>query len=202
MDDKTTESQIFQAALKIFHRKGLTGARMQEIADEAGINKSMLHYYYRSKEKLFNEVFTSSIAEFSGKFDSILNAENSSWEDKIRDSCHLLSDFMTTNPDLALFVINEMNQQPDCISAVLRTDMGLMHTRFFTQLKTAMKKGEIRKLDPMQLFVSLVSEILYPFVSGPLLRRKTSQTTEEWLKLLENRKQFVADLLITYLKTK
>ncbi len=202
MDDKTTESQIFHAALKIFHKKGLAGARMQEIADEAGINKSMLHYYYRSKEKLFGEIFKSSSEEFSGKFLTILNEENSNWEDKIRDICHLHSDFMMANPDLALFVINEMNQQPDCIASLLQTDMGLMHTRFFKQLREAMKKGEIRKVDPMQLFVSLVSEIVHPFVSGSLLQRRVNLTAEEWPKFLEKRKQFVADMLITYLKTK
>jgi TetR/AcrR family transcriptional regulator len=202
MDDKTTEKQIFLAALKVFQKKGLAGARMQEIADEAGINKSMLHYYYRSKEKLFNEVFKSSIDEFSGKFQAILDADNSSWEDKIRDICHLHSDFMIANPDLALFIINEMNQEPDCLFAILQMDMCLMKSKFFLQLKAAMEKGEIRKLDPMQLFVSLVSEIVHPFVSGSLIRRRISLPQEEWPQFLEERKQFVADMLITYLKTK
>src|ERR1700748_1565748 len=102
----TTENQIFEAALKVFHKKGLAGARMQEIADEAGINKSMLHYYFRNKEKLFLEVFRSSHQEFTTGLYSILNREQP-WEDSIRSLCAYLIDFMNKNPDLPLFLINE-----------------------------------------------------------------------------------------------
>ncbi|MFW6157387.1 MAG: TetR/AcrR family transcriptional regulator, partial [Balneolaceae bacterium] len=59
--DQETEAQIFEAAQKVFQRNGYAGARMQEIADEAGINKSMLHYYYRSKEKLFQAIFREGV---------------------------------------------------------------------------------------------------------------------------------------------
>ena len=55
--DKLTEEKIFDSATEIFIKKGFEGARMQDIADHAGINKSLLHYYYRTKERLFNEVF-------------------------------------------------------------------------------------------------------------------------------------------------
>ena len=55
--DDSTEERILEAAKKVFIRNGMAGARMQDIADEAGINKALLHYYFRSKEKLFDEIF-------------------------------------------------------------------------------------------------------------------------------------------------
>jgi len=202
MDDKNTEIQIFQAALKVFHKKGLAGARMQEIADEAGINKSMLHYYYRSKEKLFSEVFESSLTNFSGNFQLILNGEDSSWEDKIRDICAYCIDFMNANPDLPIFIMNEMNQQPECLLGILQIDLDISQTRFFGQLREAMEKGEIRKTDPAQVYVSLVSGIVHPFVAGPMMRKTTGLTLGDWPKFMDERKLFVCDMLITYLKTR
>jgi TetR/AcrR family transcriptional regulator len=202
MDDKNTEIQIFRAALKIFHKKGLAGARMQEIADEAGINKSMLHYYYRSKEKLFSEVFQASLSKFSGNFQFILNQEDSGWEAKIRNICDYYVEFVNANPDLPIFLLNEMNQQPECLFAILQMDMNISQTRFFGQLQEAMERGEIRKADPLQVYVSLVSGIMHPFVAAPMMRKTTGLTLADWPKFLEERKEFVCDMIITYLKAK
>src|ERR1700761_5241380 len=100
----TTENQIFEAALKVFQKKGLAGARMQEIADEAGINKSMLHYYFRSKEQLFAEVFMRSFKRFVGGNYPILNAQNT-WEEKIPLIIDNYATVLANNPHLAMFVI-------------------------------------------------------------------------------------------------
>src|ERR1700753_1981001 len=109
VDNNTTESQIFEAALKVFHKKGLAGARMQEIADEAGINKSMLHYYFRSKEQLFSQIFLQSFKRFVGGILPLLNATNT-WEEKIPTIIEHYATVMENNPHLAVFVINELRQ--------------------------------------------------------------------------------------------
>src|SRR5471030_2942450 len=101
-----TENQIFEAALKVFQKKGLAGARMQEIADEAGINKSMLHYYYRNKEQLFAQIFLQSFKRFIGGIFPLLNEKNT-WEEKIPKIIDHYALVMQNNPDLAMFVINE-----------------------------------------------------------------------------------------------
>uniref|UniRef100_UPI002600CD9D TetR/AcrR family transcriptional regulator n=1 Tax=uncultured Chitinophaga sp. TaxID=339340 RepID=UPI002600CD9D len=72
-----TEQLIIAAAKKIFFQKGLSGARMQDIADEAGINKAMLHYYYRSKDKLFDMVFQSAMGEMMVDIKAILEKDAS-----------------------------------------------------------------------------------------------------------------------------
>ncbi len=200
MDDTCTESVIFQAAIKVFQKKGLAGARMQEIADEAGINKSMLHYYFRTKDKLFLEVFRSSLREFIGGLHSILDQEGP-WEESIRNLCGYYIEFISKNPDLPLFLINEMHQQPKEYLKLVEGDQGILKTRFFKQLKAGMKKGEIRKADLAHLYVSLTSSIVFPFIGGPMIQRTVEISKENFPKFLKERNNFVSDMLIIYLKS-
>src|SRR2546425_901472 len=81
--EETTENKILQAAKKVFITKGLDGARMQDIADEAGINKALLHYYFRSKDKLFEVIFMEAATSLFPKIVSILD-EDISLFDKLR----------------------------------------------------------------------------------------------------------------------
>src|ERR1700761_7532875 len=110
--NNTTENQIFEAALKVFHKKGLAGARMQEIANEAGINKSMLHYYFRNKEQLFAQIFMQSYKRFIGGVVPLLNDTNT-WEEKIPVIVEHYANIMQNNPDLARFVIIELRQNQE-----------------------------------------------------------------------------------------
>ena len=82
--ESNTEEIIFKSAIKIFHSKGLAGARMQEIADEAGINKAMLHYYFRSKQLLFEAVFKKAFMQLAPQIHQVLNSEDSLF-DKIEN---------------------------------------------------------------------------------------------------------------------
>jgi TetR/AcrR family transcriptional regulator len=195
MDDKCTESVIFKAAIKIFQRKGLAGARMQEIADEAGINKSMLHYYFRNKEKLFLEVFRSSHMEFTTGLYSILNREER-WEDAIRNLCGYFIDFMNKNPDLPMFLINEVEYLK-----LVRADECILQTKFFQQLKEGMENGSIRKADLSHLYVSLIGSMVFPFISGPMLQKTVDICKGSWSQFIQERKDFVSGMLIGYLKS-
>src|ERR1700761_7514582 len=132
----TTENQIFEAALKVFQKKGLTGARMQEIADEAGINKSMLHYYFRSKEQLFSQVFLQSFKRFTGSVLSLLNDTNT-WEEKIPLIIEHYGKVMQNNPDLAMFVINELRQNTEGFVNIFKQN-AFLETVFIKQLHEAM----------------------------------------------------------------
>ena len=82
--DTTTEATILNAAKSIFQRKGMDGARMQEIANEAGINKALLHYYYRSKQLLFEAVFKNAFKLLAPQLKKVLNSDDS-LNDKIKN---------------------------------------------------------------------------------------------------------------------
>src|SRR5215217_8189549 len=110
--DLTTEEKILEAAKKIFLTKGLDGARMQDIANEAGINKAMLHYYFRSKDKLFEQVFTEVAGHFLPKIIAIIASEQTVFE-KIECFCKEYIDQVITTPYVPIFILNEINKQPE-----------------------------------------------------------------------------------------
>ncbi|WP_158795769.1 TetR/AcrR family transcriptional regulator [Pedobacter sp. L105] len=197
-EQKSTEELIFNAALSVFQRKGLAGARMQEIADEAGINKSMLHYYFRSKELLFRQVFLMSFKQFSASIIPLLN-QPVSWEEKIPlVAGHYISS-MQKNPDLPLFIINELRHHPDEFVNIV-THNGIRDTLFISQLKEGIEKGEIRKIQPIQVMVSIISETVFPFIARPMLMHMTKLLDTNWDTFIENRKEIISEMLIKYLK--
>jgi TetR/AcrR family transcriptional regulator len=193
-----TENQIFEAALKVFHKKGLAGARMQEIADEAGINKSMLHYYYRSKEQLFGQVFMQSFRNFMGSVLPLLNQQNT-WEEKIPIVIEHYTQQMQSTPDLALFVINELRQNGQGFLSFIK-DSPMLNTVFVTQLKQAMQNGEIRPVHPMQIWITITGGIIFPFIAEPMLKTTINLQEISWDGFIEDRKKIIADMVIKYLK--
>ena len=106
------EEKIVAAARKVFTTKGMAGARMQDIADEAGINKAMLHYYFRDKDKLFETIFITEAQRFFPKINMIFQSDASLF-DKIENFVNEYIDEMQENPYLPWFVMNEINRDPD-----------------------------------------------------------------------------------------
>jgi TetR/AcrR family transcriptional regulator len=193
-----TENQIFEAALKVFQKKGLAGARMQEIADEAGINKSMLHYYFRNKEQLFGQIFMQSFKKFIGGILPTLNEDNT-WEEKIPKVIDHYIQVMQNKPDLAFFVINELRQNADGFLNVVK-DNSFLNSVFIDQLRQAIKSGEIRPVNPIQIWISMVSESIFPFIAAPMIKATMSFQDNNWDGFIADRKKIVADMIINYLK--
>jgi AcrR family transcriptional regulator len=113
-----TEELIFNAAKEVFLEKGFDGARMQEIAERAGINKALLHYYYRSKDKLFDMIFAQVIKQIFKQIESVW-VSDISFEDKIR---HFVSNYITLivkNPYIPRFIINTINSYPDKFEQII-----------------------------------------------------------------------------------
>ena len=100
-----TEKLIMEAAKKIFGRKGLDGARMQEIADEAGINKALVHYYFRSKEKLFEAVVNETFLSFFPKVLSLMSNPSISLFKKIESFVNLYISLIQENPHIPGFMV-------------------------------------------------------------------------------------------------
>jgi len=118
-NDKQTEEKIFEAATEVFVEKGMDGTRMQHIADRAGINKSLLHYYYRTKDRLFEAVFEKIADQMFRKFAPVFD-ETLSLEEKIRFFYREHIEFLKKNPRLPSFVLNEINRNPERIRKLIR----------------------------------------------------------------------------------
>ena len=113
--EKTTEELILDAAMKVFTRKGFAAARTEEIAKEAGINRALLHYYYRDKQTIFNLIFESRFKEFFKGLFVIFESDNISLFEKIRRMVEHEINTLTKHPDLARFIITEIAQTPELL---------------------------------------------------------------------------------------
>lgn len=196
----STQERILEAAKEIFIKKGMYGARMQEIADKAGINKALLHYYFRSKDKLFDAIFEEAFQDFLPKAFAVLKGDLP-FEDKIRSFVENYIDIISKNPFLPIFIINEINQNPDRLGRIVNM-MSVIKTTIAGQINEKVTAGEYRKIDPVQLFSSIVSLTIFPFLAKPIIIGAFGYTEQQFQEFLNERKKLIPDIIINYLKIK
>ncbi|HZH72925.1 MAG TPA: TetR/AcrR family transcriptional regulator [Mariniphaga sp.] len=163
----TTEEKILAAAQSVFIRKGMDGTRMQEIADEAGINKALLHYYFRSKQKLFEAIFNKAFAQILPDIINMVDSEKTFIE-KLNIFIDNYFDLLMKNPFLPGFIIKEINRDSDLIVSVFKKQ-GINPSIFLEVAKQEMEKGKIRKMDPRELIINILAMCIFPFAARPLM---------------------------------
>ena len=196
---ENTETEILIAAKEIFQQKGMAGARMQEIADKAKINKALLHYYYRSKQLLFEAVFKSAFSLLAPQLNKVLNDDSDLFE-KIRKFTENYVSFVIKHPYLPNFVIQELNKNPEFIQK-LRSEKNFPSIeKFKLQVSDAINQGIIKPIEAEQLFINIISLNIFPFIGEPLLMALVNVDKESYNKILENRKTEVAEFIINSIK--
>lgn len=196
---ENTETEILIAAKEIFQQKGLAGARMQEIADKAKINKALLHYYYRSKQLLFEAVFKSAFSLLAPQLNKVLNDDSDLFE-KIRKFTENYVSFVIKHPYLPNFVIQELNKNPEFVQK-LRSEKNFPSIeKFKLQVSDAINQGIIKPIEAEQLFINIISLNIFPFIGEPLLMALVNVDKESYNKILENRKTEVAEFIINSIK--
>lgn len=190
-----TEEQIMDAAKDIFQKKGMDGARMQEIADKAGINKSMLHYYYRSKQLLFEAVFNSAFSLVAPQINKILN-DDSSIVEKVRGFTHNYISFMAKHPYLPNFIIQELNRNPKFFEKLQQNAAFPSLDKFEKQVAVEVEQGILKPIDGKQLFINIISLNIFPFVATPLIKGLLGIDDKEFKALVEERKTLVSEFII------
>jgi AcrR family transcriptional regulator len=197
--DENTEEQILDAAKNVFQSKGMDGARMQEIADKAGINKAMLHYYYRSKQLLFEAVFKNAFSLLAPQLNAILN-DDSSIENKIKNFTSSYIAFIIKHPYLPNFIIQELNRKPDFILK-LKENKGFPNLeKFKNQVALEVEKGIIKPVSAEQLFINILALNMFPFVATPLLMVFTNTDKKGFKQLIIDRKTEVSNFIINAIK--
>lgn len=197
--DLTTEEKILEAAKKIFLAKGLDGARMQDIADEAGINKAMLHYYFRSKDQLFEKIFTEVAGHFLPKIIAILASEKSVFE-KIETFCTEYINQVIQTPYVPIFILNEINRQPEAFLKKVLGDRKPPVEAFLKQLEREARRGIIKKVDPLELLLNVLALCVFPFVARPIVQLIGSKDREQFNEMMQKRKKEVPKMIINYIK--
>ncbi len=196
---ENTETEILIAAKEIFQQKGMAGARMQEIADKAKINKALLHYYYRSKQLLFEAVFKSAFSLLAPQLNKVLNDDSDLFE-KIRKFTENYVSFVIKHPYLPNFVVQELNKNPEFVQK-LRSEKNFPSIeKFKLQVSDAINQGIIKPIEAEQLFINIISLNIFPFIGEPLLMALVNMDKESYNKILENRKTEVAEFIINSIK--
>lgn len=196
-----TEEKILEAAQRVFVKSGFEGSSMQKIADEAGINKALLHYYYRSKEKLFEQSFAKIFRHFVPRAQEIFNSEIDFF-DKIRLFVSTYIDLLVENPLVPSFILQEINRNPDILFQTI-TQTGVDPSFFFIQAEKEIAAGNIVIASSKHLFINIMSLCIFPIAARPLMQRIVFQNDARSYEIfLEERKTEVANFIINSIKRK
>ncbi|WP_324676303.1 helix-turn-helix domain-containing protein [Hymenobacter sp. GOD-10R] len=191
----STEELILNAAQAVFLEKGIAGARMQEIADRASINKALLHYYFRSKEKLASLVINKTVGLLVPRMLAILEADLDLFA-KIRQFASEYVTFISQHRFLPLFIINEVNRSPQFFFTATLGHQQAGFVLFQQQVDAAIAAGRIRPISANQLLINMMSMLIFPFLGEPVFRAVLALSAAEFEAEMERRHTEVADFII------
>ena len=192
-----TEAKIIQAATEVFLEKGKDGARMQEIAQKANINKALLHYYFRSKDKLYETVFRERVFRFLDElFSSVPQTDDI--ETVLKEFTANYIDLISTHPELVRFILWEVRQGGQYMGDALKdifAKHGFTKFPFLEKVQNAINAGTIRPLDPLHLIISVIGVCVYPFIAQPLLENAIPGVQVTSAAFLQKRKEEIFKLI-------
>jgi TetR/AcrR family transcriptional regulator len=199
-NDKLPEEKIFEAATDVFVEKGMDGARMQDIANHAGINKALLHYYFRTKDQLFNAVFEMIAKKIFKKFAPVFD-ENLTLEEKIRFFFKEHITFLQENPRLPGFLLNEVNRNPARIKKLLNNvEFDNLWLKLYEQHKDELHKYNISQASMPQIMISMAAMSVFPFAARGILEGILGKLGLDFNEYMEERKKFAADFVINAIR--
>ena len=191
---ENTENHILIAARQVFISKGFEGARMQEIADQAGINKALLHYYFRSKEKLFEAVFSEVASNLFPAMRQMLEAELE-LKEKITLFIRIYLKALDENPFIPAFILNTLNTNPDSFLKYIKKS-GLNPRLLQKQIDDEAARGMIRPIKAEHLMVNIIAMCIFPFVARPIVQNIFNMNNDEYQAYLESRQTEIVDFVL------
>ncbi len=197
--NKTTEQKIFDAATELFLEKGVDRTSVREIATKADINLALMNYYFRSKENLFDAIFSQLVKKNTRKLIKILDSDLG-LEEKVRQYVVVYIDMLSENPLLVSFVMSILHRSRERITEMKAISSLYSTDTFAQQIIEEGKKGNIRRTDPTQFYVDMLSLIAFPFAIKLLVMDKRGFTEEEFAEFIQERKERVPEMLIDSLK--
>ena len=207
MTERETEDRILDAAHAVFVRQGTAGARMQEVADEAGVNKALLHYYFRSKDQLAQAVFRRALGEVLPRAMEVLQSETA-LEEKVRTIAELYVDTFLENPFLPGYMLGEVTHHPDRAQETFASLAGMelgrlgesVRSTIGAQIAAEAEAGRMVRLATEDFLINLVSMTIFPFAARPLLRLMLDVDDDGFDKLMEARRERVPEFFLNALR--
>jgi TetR/AcrR family transcriptional regulator len=190
----------------VFIRRGTDGARMQEIAAEAGVNQALVHYYFRSKDRLAATVFKEAASRLVPAVVQLFGSD-AALEEKVERFVNLYIDTVRRSPFLPAYIVAELHQQPERLTALIdsagasqRLVAGEVLEHLGAQLRKAAADGTIRPIAPEQFFVNLLGLSVMPFLLRPLLHTVLDMDDEAFERFLDERRAELPGLILRGLR--
>jgi AcrR family transcriptional regulator len=190
-----TRDKILESARLLFMKHGLEGVKMQMVADDAGVNKGLLHYYYKSKAKIFTEVFNRVTNELFKDVASLFSDDSLSSDEKISRIVDAYFKLLNKNRYLPVFFISEMNRDPEILK---RLGFGEKIKSLMNGAQPMMPKGKSPEFG-IHFMITLISLSAFPFMISPLINEITEDNKQTDV-FLDERKEFVKTTLKNMLK--
>ena len=204
--DGDTEQRILDAARRVFVRHGTAGARMQEIAAEAGVNQALLHYYFRSKSRLAEAVFREAAGRLMPAVAALLGSD-APIESKIERFVHLYIDTVRQAPFLPGYVLAELHHHPERLAALQSAAVvkpaqlvGTILDRLRAQLEEGAAAGTMRRIAPEHFVVNLLALAAFPFVARPALGLAFDMDEEGFGRFLDERRAELPGFILNALR--
>jgi len=204
--DSSTENRILHAARTVFIRRGTSGARMQEIAEEAGVNQALLHYYFRSKERLSEAVFSEVAGRMFPAIIQIL-AGGDAIEKKVAHVVATYLDTMSRSPFLPGYLISELHHHPERVPQLLKGVAGIevstalepVLEKLDSQISAEAKAGRMRRISAQQFMANLISLCVFPFAAQPMLRAAFGLDEDGFAKFIATRRKELPQFIMNAL---
>jgi AcrR family transcriptional regulator len=195
---KLTETKIVEAAEELFYRNGKSGTTMQDIAGRAGITRTLLNYYFRSKDKLFEAVFRKTMERFVPALAEMLHSDRP-FSDYLPRMIESIIDTLIENPQIPVFVLQELSSNPDRMPQIIK-EMGINSDVTTKKLANDANFGGL-PFDPRHAILNIISLCIFPFAARPVVREVIYGGDEDaYLQGMRDRKKILPQMIIHSMK--
>lgn len=206
--DGETEQRILDAAHTVFLRRGTAGARMQEIAREAGVNAALLHYYFRNKERLGEAVFQRAATQLLPNVIRIL-ASDADLDDKVAQVVEVELTRLSETPYLPGYIISELTHHPQRVQQLFATVIGkapaevgaLVRARLGEQIDERVRAGRMHPIEPEQFAINLLALCIFPFAAKPMVMALLGVDDAGFAAFIDRRRQELAPFFLRALQS-
>jgi AcrR family transcriptional regulator len=202
--EQNTEDKIMEAARQVFYEKGYDGANMRDIARKAGVNYALLHYYFKTKDKIFDIIFSEAFAMLFQQLGKALNSDADIFT-KIRMMIEGHVRTAQKYPQLPGFVMHELAVNFHLMMPVLKKQKDQNHAlrlseRFAEEVDQAYRCGLIKKVDSRYLCTDILSMSLFPFIAKRCLTELVYEDEESFNRMIMQRIEYASNAIINSIK--
>ena len=189
--DNNMEQQILQCAEELFLEKGFSLVSTTDIAKKAGCNQALVHYYFRTKENLFQQIFQAKFTKFLYIFTTFDDSDEP-FTTRLRKKIEAHFDLLIENRQIPFLVINELILNEERRNALVKRIYSgnlEIYRNFDRELQEEIQKGNIRKITTLNLLINVVSMNIVSFLMLPILESQFDFYDDEIVEFLERRKK-------------